>query len=139
MIKKITLVIFLLMCIAPFEAKASAYEDDIDLIARLTLGEAEGEEELGQRLVIDTVLNRIDSDSFPDNVHDIVYQSGQFTSAHNGRFKRVTVTDEMRDLVREEWDSRTDADVLFFNTVYIPDTEHLFKVGHHCFSTLKED
>lgn len=35
-------------------------EEDINLIALVTMAEAEGESELGKRLVIDTILNRID-------------------------------------------------------------------------------
>lgn len=34
-------------------------QEEIDLIALVTMGEAEGETELGKRLVIDTILNRL--------------------------------------------------------------------------------
>ena len=49
-------------------------EADIAIIALLTMAEAEGECEEGQRLVIDTVLNRVDDPHFPDNIYDVVYQ-----------------------------------------------------------------
>lgn len=45
-------------------------QEEIDLIALVTMGEAEGETELGKHLVIDTILNRIDHPSFPDTVYD---------------------------------------------------------------------
>ena len=32
----------------------------------------------GKRLVIDTVLNRVDSKYFPDTIHDVIYQKGHF-------------------------------------------------------------
>ena len=74
------------------------------MIALVTMAEAEGESELGQRLVIDTILNRVDADTHPDTVHGVIYQNGQFTSMTNGRVDRCYVKDEMRELVVEEMD-----------------------------------
>ena len=42
--------------------------EEIELVAQVTMAEAEGEPEEAQRLVIDTILNRVDSDRFPDTV-----------------------------------------------------------------------
>ena len=42
--------------------------EDIELIALVTMAEAEGECEEGKRLVIDTILNRVDSVYFPDRL-----------------------------------------------------------------------
>ena len=47
-------------------------QEEIELIALVTMAEAEGETELGQRLVIDTILNRVDDSHFPDNVTDVI-------------------------------------------------------------------
>lgn len=55
-------------------------DDDIELIALVTMAEAEGECEEGKRLVIDTILNRVDSISFPNTVYEVVYQPSQFSS-----------------------------------------------------------
>lgn len=49
-------------------------EEDISLIALVTMAEAEGECEKGKRLVIDTILNRMDSEHFPDTAYDVIYQ-----------------------------------------------------------------
>lgn len=49
-------------------------QEEIELIALVTMAEAEGECEYGQRLVIDTILNRVDDPHFPDTVHEVVYQ-----------------------------------------------------------------
>lgn len=59
-------------------AKSVVSDTDIELIALLTMAEAEGECEEGQRLVIDTVLNRVDNPHFPDNIYDVVYQKNQY-------------------------------------------------------------
>lgn len=116
-------------------AKELYSEKDIELLALVMLAEAEGECEEGQRLVVDVILNRVDSDRHPNTIHDVVYQKGQFTSMWNGRTDRVTITDEARQLVREELESRTDYDVIYFRMYdYHRWGTPLFKVGCHYFS-----
>lgn len=62
------------------EAEKGIPDEDVDLIALVTMAEAEGECEDGKRLVIDTILNRVDSEHFPDTVYDVIYQRNQFSS-----------------------------------------------------------
>ncbi len=110
--------------------------EDIELIALLTMAEAEGESEKGKRLVIDTVLNRVDSEYFPDTVHDVIYQPKQFSPIWNGRIERCYVSDEICELVREEMENRTDSDVIFFTAGgYSKYGKPLYKVGNHYFSS----
>lgn len=116
------------------ETKPIIY-DDVELIALCTMGEAEGESEYGQRLVIDTILNRVDSKHFPNTIKGVIYQPNQFEAMWNGRIDRCTVTDEMRQLVIEEMESRTNYDVVFFQqNKYSPYGTPLFKEGCHYFS-----
>lgn len=68
-------------------------QEDIELIALVTMAEAEGECEEGKRLVIDTILNRVDSVYFPDTVHGVIYQANQFSSMRNGRVDKCFVDD----------------------------------------------
>lgn len=111
-------------------------EEEIDLLALVTMAEAEGESEQGQRLVIDTILNRVDSEHFPDTVSDVIYQKGQFSSMWDGRVNDCYVMDEIRNLVLEEVESRTNGDVMFFRTKkYSKYGSPLFKVGAHYFSS----
>lgn len=111
-------------------------DEDIDLISLVTMAEAEGECEMGKRLVIDTILNRVDSDRFPDSVHGVVYQSSQFTSMWNGRVDRCHVAEDIRKLVEEEVLSRTNSDVIFFRTGRYSDYgSPIFTVGNHYFSS----
>ena len=109
-------------------------EDEIELIALVTVAEAEGESEYGKRLVISTILNRVDSNGFPDTIHGVIYAKNQFTSMWNGRINRCKVTDDVRQLVREEMISRTNSDVLFFTAgEYGQYGIPLFQVGNHYF------
>ena len=88
--------------------------EDIELIALVTMAEAEGECEEGKRLVIDTILNRVDSVYFPDTVYDVVYQANQFSSMWNGRVERCYVKEELVELVKEELLERTNYECVFF-------------------------
>lgn len=90
------------------------FQEEIDLIALVTMGEAEGETELGKRLVIDTILNRMDDSHFPDTVHDVIYQSNQFSVMWNGRIDRCCVMDDIVELVKEELLERTNYECIFF-------------------------
>ena len=110
--------------------------DEIELIAQVTMAEAEGEPEEGKRLVIDTILNRVDSPCFPNSVYEVIYQPSQFTSMWNGRSDRCYVREDIYQLVKEELESRTNSDVIFFRTTRYSDYGvPMFQVGHHYFSS----
>lgn len=113
-------------------------DEEIDLIALVTMAEAEGECEEGKRLVIDTILNRVDSEHFPDTVYDVIYYPNAFESMWNGRVDRCYVMDDIRQLVLEEIESRTNYEVVFFTagrySIYgVP----MFQVENHYFSKYK--
>lgn len=111
-------------------------EFDIRLIALVTMAEAESESDEGKRLVIDTVLNRVDSEYFPDTVHDVVYQPYQFSSMWDGRADRCEVQEDICDLVREEMNKRSNYDCIFFNSEnYSEYGVPMFQVEHHYFSS----
>lgn len=109
--------------------------EDVELIALVTMAEAEGECEEGKRLVIDTVLNRMDSEYFPDTVYEVIYQPNQFSSMWNGRVDRCEVREDICELVYEELESRTNYDVVFFTAgEYSAYGVPMFQVGNHYFS-----
>ena len=118
----------------PKQTATQSYSD-VDLIALVTMAEAEGESEEGKRLVIDTILNRVDSPRYPSTVNGVVYQKNQFEAMWNGRVNRCGVREDIRQLVIEEMNSRTNSEVLFFRTGhYSSYGTPLFKVGNHYFS-----
>lgn len=113
----------------------SLTDEEIDLLALVTMAEAEGEPEEGKRLVIDTILNRVDSNRFPDTVYDVIYQPKAFTSMWTSRVTRCYVRDDIRQLVIEELSNRTNSEVIFFRTDYYHSYgTPLFQVGNHYFS-----
>lgn len=111
-------------------------QEEINLIALITMAEAEGESEYGKRLVIDTILNRVDHDRFPDSVNDVIYQKNQFSCVTNGRVDRCYVRDDICQLVKEELQSRTNSDVIFFTAgKYGKFGTPLFQEGNHYFAS----
>ena len=111
-------------------------EEEFELLALVAMAEAEDESELGKRLVIDTVLNRVDSPYFPDTITDVIYQKHQFTSMWNCRYKQTYVDDYVRNLVKEELQNRTNSDVIFFRMNRYSDYgTPLFKEDGHYFSS----
>lgn len=110
-------------------------EEEIELIAMVTMAEAEAEPELGQRLVIDTILNRVDGEHWPDTIEEVIYQPNQYTCMWNGRLDRCEVKDDICQLVREEVVNRTNSEVVFFRTQRYSDYgTPMFKVCCHYFS-----
>lgn len=111
-------------------------DEEIDLIALVTMAEAEGESELGKRLVIDTILNRVDSEHFPNTIKEVIYQPKHFSSIWNGRVDKCEVTEEICQLVLEELESREDYDVIFFHSKkYGKWGKPMYNVGNHYFSS----
>lgn len=114
-------------------------EEEIELIALVTMAEAEGESEYGKRLVIDTILNRVDSDVdyMPDTVYEVIYQPNQFAPMWNGRINRCYVREDIYQLVLEELVSRTNNEVMFFHAGrYGEYGTPMFSEGNHYFSSL---
>ncbi|TSB46119.1 cell wall hydrolase [Alkalicoccobacillus porphyridii] len=56
------------------EIPASVSNEEKDLLARLIHAEAKGESYAGKVAVGTVVLNRVDSDLYPDSVNDVVYE-----------------------------------------------------------------
>lgn len=111
-------------------------QEEIDLIALVTMAEAEGETELGKRLVIDTILNRMDDPHFPDTVHDVIYYPNAFSVMWNGRIDRCCVMPEIVELVKEELLNRTNSECVFFMAgEYSKYGEPMFQECCHYFSS----
>jgi N-acetylmuramoyl-L-alanine amidase len=70
-------------------AKPSAVSsNELDLLARLVEAEASGEPYAGKVAVAYVVLNRVDSNQFPNSITAVINQSGQFTPVSNGEIKK---------------------------------------------------
>ena len=77
--------------------------EELDILHRIVEAEAGGEDEDGKLLVANVVLNRVNSDKFPDTVKEVVLQRServtQFSPVASGRIWRVEVSDETKSAV----------------------------------------
>lgn len=118
------------------EEETPLSREEIELIALVTMAEVESEPEEVKRLVVDTILNRVDSEHFPDTVYDVVYQPKHFTVMWNGRAERCEVQEDICSLVEEEIEERTNSEVIFFRSSHYSEYgEPLFKEGSVYFSS----
>ena len=115
---------------------------EIDMIVSLVHYEAGNQDVLGKKLVVDTVLNRLHSDRFPDSVDDVIYQklNGRYQYSVVGKYDMDTseCTLDEYQVVLEEISNQQNTEVIFFRTGdYMSCGEPLFKYGNHYFSGLK--
>ncbi|SDC32083.1 N-acetylmuramoyl-L-alanine amidase [Melghirimyces thermohalophilus] len=66
-------------------AGLSLSKKDKTLMARAVYGEARGEPYKGKVAVAAVILNRIQSDEFPDTVRGVIMESGAFTAVSDGQ------------------------------------------------------
>ena len=78
-------------------------DKDLDALYRIVEAEAGGEDQDGKLLVANVVLNRVNSDSFPDTVEEVVMQKeqgvAQFSPTVDGRYQSVQVSDDTKAAV----------------------------------------
>lgn len=78
-------------------------DKDYDTLLRIVEAEAGGEDQDGKLLVANVVLNRVNSELFPDSVWDVVMQRekgiAQFSPTVDGRFQNVRVSEDTVEAV----------------------------------------
>lgn len=76
------------------------YTTDVDttlLLAALIQCEAGGESYEGKLAVGAVVMNRVRSGAYPDSIHGVIYASGQFTPALNGKVNAKLASGKISD------------------------------------------
>lgn len=80
------------------EDEALISVEDYENLLRIVEAEAGGEDETGKLLVANVVLNRVESESFPDTISEVILQKNkgvaQFSPVGSGRFWKVQISDE---------------------------------------------
>ena len=74
-------------------------ESDYNTLLRIVQAESGGCDIVGKILVANVILNRVDSDEFPNSIHGVVYQKSQFSPVIDGSINRCKVSDETREAV----------------------------------------
>lgn len=85
----------------------SAYrlsEEDLNLLLRIVEAEAGNQDEEGKLLVANVVLNRVESEKFPDTVTEVVLQQEngvcQFSPVRNETIWSVKISEETQNAVK---------------------------------------
>lgn len=66
------------------ETKNTYSESDLRYLTSIIYCEARGEGFAGQKAVGIVVMNRVESELFPNDIEGVIYQSGQFSPVYNG-------------------------------------------------------
>lgn len=103
-------------------------DSEKEVLAKVVHAEAEDQDMIGKRLVVDCVLNRVDCEEYPNHVWGVVLQEGQFV-------RSSTYTDDDMKAVEKEMEERMDYDVMYFRTNhYHGFGTALYQHGDHYFS-----
>lgn len=109
---------------------------EMEMLAQLVEAEAGNQPFEGKCLVVDVILNRVESPDFPDTIEEVIFQDGQFSVITNGAFDKAGWNMQESDYaaVMCEMEMHQNKDVLYFNNCSIVSgTGNKFKVGGHWF------
>lgn len=112
------------------------YLGELELLAQLVEAEAGNQDFEGKCLVVDVVLNRVESPDFPNTISEVIFQDGQFSVITNGAFDKAAWNMQESDYaaVMVETELHTNKNVLYFNNCStVSGTGNKFKVGDHWF------
>lgn len=116
--------------------------DEAQMLMKIAMAEAEGEDIKGKAMVMAVVLNRVDSPDFPNSVHDVIFQEYkgvyQFSPVEDGRYYEIEPDIDchiaLAEIERGEYDT---VDALYFENAgdcwQSNNCEYLGTVGHHKF------
>lgn len=125
-------------------------DTDYATLLRIVEAEAGGEDIKGRVLVANVIMNRVESDRFPDTVTDVVWDwtggTPQFSPTYDGRIEEVEVSKETEEAVKMALEGTDYSQgALFFvakdqaeegNVQWFErDLKKLFKYGVHDFYT----
>lgn len=78
-------------------------DEEIEILQRIVEAEAGGEDEDGKVLVANVVLNRVESEDFPDTIREVVFQRDngvtQFSPVASGKYEKIVVSEETKKAV----------------------------------------
>jgi N-acetylmuramoyl-L-alanine amidase len=125
---KLTAVVILMVNLLPIKAMAPSdpweqvnmTEDEFILMSSVVEAESDRSESLDGRILIAvTILNRVESDQFPNTITEVLTQSGQFSTVRNGRSVtgRTELSDQAVIEAVELIESGEAPNVMFFNCV----------------------
>ena len=124
------------------DIKEMDYWGELELLAAVVEAEAGNQDMIGKRLVVDVVLNRVDSPLFPDTITEVLEQPGQFTTMWNGAVEDAgwhMQEDDYTAVMTEVTGKRLDYDIYFFTAgEYNASCKPAYIHGDHYFGYLSD-
>lgn len=98
-------------------------DNEYTVLLKIVEAEAGSEDLTGKMLVANVIMNRVNSDLFPNTVTEVVYQKhkgrAQFSPTEDGRINSVTVSSETVEAVRRVMNGEDSSNgALYFRSVY---------------------
>ena len=118
------------------ELAEEVYQDDLGLLACTVWAEAGNQDLYGKELVVDVILNRVDSVQYPNTIREVIFDKYQFSTTRNGALDKAyyNVTQECYTAVANELLDRNDSEALFFCAGGYGYGTPMYKYGDHYFS-----
>lgn len=112
---------------------------ELELLAQLVEAEAGNQPFEGKCLVVDVILNRVESPDFPNTIEEVIFQKDpiQFSTAYNGALEKAGWNMQESDYaaVMYEVELHNNKDFKFFNnSENVSGEGEAVKVGGHWFN-----
>ena len=124
------------------DIKEMDYWGELELLAAVVEAEAGNQDMTGKRLVVDVVLNRVDSPLFPDTITEVLEQPGPFSTRWNGAAEDARwhmQEDDYTAVMMEVTGVRLDYDIYFFTAgEYNASCKPAYIHGDHFFGYLSD-
>ncbi|MCL1882132.1 MAG: cell wall hydrolase, partial [Defluviitaleaceae bacterium] len=114
---------------------------EMNALCKMVEAEAVGEDDLGQRLVVHVILNRLASQAFPQNLLEVLFAPNQFSPVRDGSFNRAASDERVRkNVLAALSEPDLSQGAMWFNGTHIRATSwagqnrtHIFDHGGHSF------
>ena len=94
-------------------------KEERELLCRIVYCEAGNQSIEVQEMVALTILNRLESDKFPDTLHDVIYQKNQYEVTTWSGFENYGCTEQVEQAVENALiENRHPSDMYYFRNGY---------------------
>lgn len=109
---------------------------EMEMISQLVEAEAGNQPFEGKVKVAEVIINRIESENFPDTAEEVIFQPGQFSVTTNGAWEKAAYNMKEDDYTAVEYafSLHEDKNVLYFNNCSsVSGRGAKVKIGSHWF------
>lgn len=91
--------------------------EEFDLLCRLVMAEAGGTSEETQRMVTETVLNRMESKTYGGNLTKVIYEPGEFEPTRNGSINNTPTNQVVLTVKKALLSKEYPSNLMYFNSI----------------------